>query len=230
MCSAPAAPGAGERTFIETARRAQFVQAAIDTIAEVGFARASLARIGARVGASKGLIGYHFAGKEDLIRQVVTEIIEEGKAYMAPRILSESPGPDMLRAYIESNIGFMCEHPNYMVAIAEIRRNGLTVDGDEIFFGEANVDEFAGELEALLSKIQAAGGLRAEFDPKVMALAIRSAIDAVARKQAKDPDLDVETYAKEIARIFDRATRNPSGPSRQAEPARGANVTGWRTP
>ncbi len=37
----------------------------------------------------------------------------------------------LLRAYIESNIGFMREHPNYMVAIAEIRRNGLTADGEE---------------------------------------------------------------------------------------------------
>jgi TetR/AcrR family transcriptional regulator, fatty acid metabolism regulator protein len=202
------AVGQEERTFIEAARRAQFVQAAIDTIAEVGFARASLARIGARVGTSKGLIGYHFAGKEDLIRQVVAEIIEQGKAYMTPRILAEPPGPGMLRAYIESNIGFMREHPNYMVAIAEIRRSGLTADGEEMFFGDANVNEFAGELEALLSKIQGAGGLRSDFHPKVMALAIRSAIDAVARGQAQNPDLDVENYATEIAHIFDLATRN----------------------
>ena len=44
-----------QRTFIETARRAQIVHAAIATIAEVGYARASLARIGARIGISKGL-------------------------------------------------------------------------------------------------------------------------------------------------------------------------------
>lgn len=197
----------GERTFVETARRAQIVQAAIATIAELGYPRASLARIGARIGISKGLIGYHFGGKEDLIRQVVAEIIDEGKAYMTPLILAEPPGPSMLRAYIESNIGFMREHPNYMVAIAEIRRNGLTADGEEMFFGEANVNEFAGELEALLARIQTAGGLRSDFNPRVMALAIRSAIDAVARGQAQNPDLDVDTYASEIAHIFDLATR-----------------------
>lgn len=197
----------GERTFVETARRAQIVHAAIATIAELGYPRASLARIGARIGISKGLIGYHFGGKEDLIRQVVAEIIDEGKAYMTPLILAEPPGPSMLRAYIESNIGFMREHPNYMVAIAEIRRNGLTADGEEMFFGEENVNEFAGELEALLARIQAAGGLRSDFNPRVMALAIRSAIDAVARGQAQNPDLDVDTYASEIAHIFDLATR-----------------------
>ncbi len=196
-----------ERTFIEAARRAQIVQAAIDTIAEVGYARASLARIGARIGISKGLIGYHFAGKDELIRQVVAEIIEAGKAYMIPRILAEAPGPGMLRAYIESNLGFMREHRNYMVAIAEIRRNGLTADGGQSFYGDANVDEFTGELENLLAMIQAAGGLRPGFDPKIMAMAIRSAIDAVARRLASDPNLDVDNYAKEIASIFDLATR-----------------------
>jgi AcrR family transcriptional regulator len=196
-----------ERTFIETARRTQILQAAIDTIAEVGYARASLARIGARVGISKGLIGYHFAGKDDLIRQVVAEIIGAGKAYMIPRILAQPPGPGMLRAYIESSLGFMREHRNYMVAIVEIRRNSPAAGGGENFYGDANVDEFAGALENLLAMIQAAQGLRADFDPKIMAIAIRAAIDAVARHLAADPSLDVDSYAKEIASIFDLATR-----------------------
>jgi TetR/AcrR family transcriptional regulator, fatty acid metabolism regulator protein len=196
-----------ERTFIETARRAQIVQAAIDTIAEVGYARASLARIGARIGISKGLIGYHFAGKDDLIRQAVAEIIEAGKAYMTPRILAKPPGPDMLRAYIESNLGFMQEHRNYMVAITEIARNGLTADGRQRFYGDANIDQFAGELEDLLRLTQAAGGLRADFDPKSMAIAIRAAIDAVPRRLAHEPSFDIGTYSAEIAGIFDLATR-----------------------
>src|SRR6202453_4771003 len=69
-CSRPASqsasflvmqPGeaAAERTFIETARRAQIVAAAIDTIAELGYAQASFARIADRVGISRGLISYH---------------------------------------------------------------------------------------------------------------------------------------------------------------------------
>ena len=61
---------ASERTFIETARRAQIVAAAIDTIAEVGYARASLVRIASRIGISRGLISYHFAGKDELIKEV----------------------------------------------------------------------------------------------------------------------------------------------------------------
>jgi AcrR family transcriptional regulator len=206
MCSATGA-AREERTFIETARRTQIVQAAIDTIAEVGYARASLARIGARIGISKGLIGYHFAGKDELIRQVVAEIIEAGKVYMIPRILAKPPGPGMLRAYIESNLAFMREHRNYMVAISEIARNGLTADGKQRFYGEADMDGFARELEDALSSFQAGGELRPDFDPHFMAIAIRAAIDAAARRLAQDPDFDIGNYAKEIASIFDPATR-----------------------
>ena len=66
-----------ERTFIETARRAQIVAAAIDTIAEEGYPGASFARIAERLGISRGLISYHFAGKDDLIKQVIHEAAEE---------------------------------------------------------------------------------------------------------------------------------------------------------
>ena len=78
-------PGAAsERTFIETARRAQIVAAAIDTLAEVGYARASLGRIAQRIGISRGLISYHFAGKDELMTEVVREVLEQGTAYMNP--------------------------------------------------------------------------------------------------------------------------------------------------
>ena len=175
---APPAPQT-DRTFTGTARQAQIIQAAIDTIADVGFARASLARIGERIGISKGLIGYHFAGKDDLVRHVVSEIIEQGKAYMTPRILAERPGPDMLRAYVESNLGFMREHRNYMVTISEIARNR--------FYGDADMDGFTQELEDALTSFQADGHLRPDFDPHTMAVAIRAAIDAIPRHLVHNP-------------------------------------------
>ncbi|HEX4108152.1 MAG TPA: TetR/AcrR family transcriptional regulator [Solirubrobacteraceae bacterium] len=207
----PVGGDAHTRTFIETARRAQIVAAAIDAIAEVGFARASFAHIASRLGISRGLISYHFAGKDDLIAQVVTEVLEQGRAYMRTRILAQaSTGPGFLRAYIESNLAFMREHPNYLVAIVEIARGGLTVDGGQRFFRGLDVDEAVRILEQHLARFQAQGELRPDFDPRAIAVAIRAAIDAVPRRIAHDPDLDIDSYAREIATVFDLATRpNP---------------------
>lgn len=205
MTETEAAPK--ERTFIENSRRQQIVAATIDTIAEAGFGRASLARIAERIGISKGVISYHFAGKDDLIRQVVIEIVEAGRAYIIPRVFAESAGPAMLRAYIESNIAFMREHRNAMIAIVDIARNGGVVTGGQRRVDNRDVDVAVHQLDELLTRLQAEGKLRSDFDPGVMAVAIRATIDSVPYRLVVDPYLDLHNYAREIANIFDLATR-----------------------
>lgn len=194
-------------TFIEAARRAQIVSAAIDTIAELGYGQASLARIAKRAGTSKGVISYHFAGKDDLVREIVAEVLSRGEAYMVPRILAESSsGPGMLRAYIESNLAFMREYRNHLVAFLEIFLNARGDDGSS-FVDEKSLDYQVTSLEQLLAHFQAAGDFRADFDPQVMALAIRGAIDQVPPRLVRYPDFDVDGYGRDLAALFDLATR-----------------------
>ena len=77
-------PGTRPRTFTERARRAQIVDAAIETIAELGYARASFAQIARRAAlSSTGLISYHFAGKDELIAEVIASIYSTIGAFMA---------------------------------------------------------------------------------------------------------------------------------------------------
>jgi TetR/AcrR family fatty acid metabolism transcriptional regulator len=192
------------RTFVETARRAQIVAAAIDTIAEAGYGGASFARIAERLGISRGLISYHFAGKDDLIKQVLHQAAEQAKAYIRPRILAESTGPEMLRAYIESNLTFMGEHRNNVIAMVEIARSP---EGRRIFYGDTDVVDAVGALEHILSGFQTAGQFRPDFEPHVMAIAIRAAIEAASPRLALDPEFDINNYASQIATAFHLATR-----------------------
>jgi AcrR family transcriptional regulator len=201
------AAASAERTFIETARRNQIVAAAIDTIAEVGYAQASLARIAARAGISPGLISYHFAGKDDLIEQVVRDVLAEAAAYMQPRIRAETTGSGMLRAYIESNLAFVRDHRNHMAAIHAIARNGATADLQRRFNRDGGVGQAERLLGELLARFQAAGQLRPDFDPAVMAVTIRAAIDAIPPRLVSEPDLDIDHYAAEIATTFHLGTR-----------------------
>ena len=62
---------AGGSTFTQQKRRDQLVQCMIEVIAEAGFARASVGELARRAGVSKGVITYHFAAKDDLIRAAV---------------------------------------------------------------------------------------------------------------------------------------------------------------
>lgn len=211
MRSEPGPDGQRDRTFIEAARRAQIMAAAVDTIAEVGYGQASLARIAERVGVSKGVISYHFAGKDDLIREIVADVLARGEAFMLPRILAASSGPEVLRAYIESNLAFMRENRNNLLAFRDIFINARADDGSALF-EEKSLDHLVTSLQQILAHFQAAGDFRRDFDPEVMAVAIRGAIDHVPPRMARYPDLDVEHHARELATLFDLATRAEAHP------------------
>jgi len=190
------------RSFVSNARRAQIVAAAIETLAEVGYANTSLARIAARLGISKGVISYHFAGKDDLIAEIVSQVLQRAWAYIQPRIEARTTGPEMLRAYIESHFEFMRDNPKQLSAVVEIVR--ATIAGAKSPF-TGDRDGAVHMLAELLTRFQAAGDFRADFDPNAMAIAIRAVIDAAPGRLA-DPAFDIDQYAREAVTSFDRAT------------------------
>ena len=213
------------RTFTETARRAQIIKAAIDTIAELGYGQASLARIAETADTSKGVIIYHFGGKDELIRELVAEVVARGVAYMEPRIDAEPTGAGKLRAYIESNLAFMRENRNHMAAIVEIVLSARAADGSRLYDPSVQ-DAGVTELQGLLAYFQGTDEFRAGFDPRVMAMAIRASINAVPAQLARDPALDIGHHAHELADLFYLATRpgeSPPGPFHQPAVIGGVN-------
>ena len=198
--------GQDDRTFIEIARRAQIVECAIDAIAELGYANASLAEIAKRAGISKGVISYHFASKQELIEQVVKWVIEKHTASMLPRIFAEHSASGMLRAYIESNLEFLDTHRNYIMAVMNIAAGARDNDGQPTIGLEVTFEPAVRELEKLLRHGQKRSEFR-EFSTRVMAVTIRNTIDLLSPLLAADPKLDLKLYAKELATLFDVATR-----------------------
>lgn len=198
--------GQEERSFIEIARRAQIIECAIDVIAELGYAKASLAEIAKRAGVSKGVISYHFAGKGELMQQVISTVVEKAGAVMLPRIFAEHSVAGMLRAYIESNLEFLDSHRNHIRALMYISGGARRDDGKPAIDLTLTFDPAVRELENLLRSGQEQGEFR-EFSPRVMAVTIRSAIDTVSLQLAVYPELDLKIYANELATLFNVATR-----------------------
>jgi AcrR family transcriptional regulator len=199
------AEDAGE-TFTSAARRAQFVAAAIDTIAEVGYAHASLGRIAERVGVSKGVISYHFAGKDELVREVIAGVVAKGGEFICERPMTEATAPGRLRAWIESNLEFMAAHRREMMAFFEIMVGSRGDAAVSAAVAELNTGAAAG-IQDMLAAGQASGELRADFDPQAVATAIMAIVDAVPPRMVRDPGFDVARYGREIAGLFDAATR-----------------------
>lgn len=199
---------AESRSFTETARRVQIVDCAIDTIAEVGFAKASVDRIARRAGVSKGVITYHFPNKEEIVDAIVEKVVAAGRAYMEPRILAETSAAGRLRAYIESNLDFIDAHRKQLIALVEIAMSARRAD-DSLVIGPESLARRAASLEELLRAGQRSGEFR-RFNTRVMALTIIQAIDGVPPLLAREPDLDVKLHAKELATVFALATRKQS--------------------
>jgi len=200
------APAREGRSFIEAARRAQIVECAIETIASEGYAHASLARIAKRAGISKGVISYHFADKDELIQEVVDEVLDALDSYMRPLVRARIPSASaMLRTYIESDIAFMTAHRSYVLALVEVFNNAHRAQSEPLV-DPKQYESGLMELEQILRRGQRSGEFR-RFSTRMMAVCIRSAIDAVAPQMVTDPGLDLESYSRELATTFELATR-----------------------
>jgi AcrR family transcriptional regulator len=194
-----------QRTFTELARRAQIVEAAIEVIADVGYANASFARIARRAGlSSTGVISYHFEGKEDLLGEVIAEGLRVAGSFVRSRVEGESGAPARLRAYIEASLALVRAHPRHFRALQQIlaardEQGRRTVDPTPVRKVQMTVED-------ILRRGQAEGTLRTDFDARIMALTIRAALGEVHNEVRADPDLDLDAYARELVRTFDLAT------------------------
>jgi AcrR family transcriptional regulator len=184
-------------------RKTQIMEATVSVLAEHGYEGTTFARIVARAGLSSSrLITYHFETKPDLLAATLRHIGTAAQAVMVPRLVAESSARGKLSAYVRSNLAFIADHPEYARAAVQIARH-LPVEDAEADLG-ADVPVVL--LAQLFTAGQSAGELRA-FDPVVMAVTVRAAIDAAVERHARGAGTDLTAYAGELCALFDLAVR-----------------------
>ncbi|WP_049577399.1 TetR/AcrR family transcriptional regulator [Nocardiopsis sp. SBT366] len=198
-------PDGQKRSFIEEARRAQIIEAAVATIAEAGYPNAPLARIARTAGISKGVISYHFDGKDELMDQVVTGVYTEIAETVAARVMAQSDAEAMLRAHVRGVAEYALEHRDRMAALAQIFIHARDADGGSRFGGRKAEPLYQG-LEAFYRHGQESGEFR-DFDVRVMAVSQQSSIDAMFEYWRVHPDHDLLAHADELGELLVRATR-----------------------
>jgi AcrR family transcriptional regulator len=192
-----------EPTFTEQARRGQIIAAAIDVLADNGYAGASLAAIAQRIGISKGVISYYFAGKDELLSTVVATVLGDAAEYMSSRMLAAPTNLAALRSYVTSNLEYIDTHRREIRALTEIF-NAAPPGAEHPY--AAGHDAAVHALTKLLRKGQRAGEF-GRFSPRHVAVALRASIDAVSGLLRADPDANVRRYGTELADLFERGVR-----------------------
>ena len=189
-------------TFTEAARRQQIVRATIEVLAESGYGAASLAAIAARLGISKGVISYHFAGKDELMREVVGSVLGDAAAFMGARVTTAQPATQQLRAYVTSNLEFLATHRQQIRALTEVLNSAPPATGGAPMY-EAGGEQAVQVLTTLLAAGQRNGEF-GDFSAAVAARSLRASIDAVSGLLRQDPGADLDNYARDLLALFER--------------------------
>ncbi|MGS2647601.1 TetR family transcriptional regulator [Streptosporangium sp. LJ11] len=203
-----------QSSFIQEARRAQIIESAIETFTELGYANTSLAHIAERAGISKGVISYHFAGKTELMEQIVEQVYRDIAQFVVPRTERETTAARALRANIRAVAEYMRGHRSQLLALGEIFNNFRAPDGRKRY-GVAFNEPIYRDRETLFRLGQQNGEFRS-FDPRVMSVTVQAAIDAMFAYWVTHPDHDLEAHADELADLFEHAAR--ADPPGQADP------------
>jgi AcrR family transcriptional regulator len=179
------------------ARKQQIVRAAIALLTDRGYQATTFDAICQTAGlSSKRLITYHFAGKDDLFAAVADHGVAVAEGEMRPLLEAAADPGQLLAAVIRASVAFTARHRAEGRALQEIILNREDA-------WEKHYKQSIQQLADLLANGQRAGAFR-DFDPQIMAAALRAAIDSMYQPIAAGTD--PTTCANEMVDLFDRAT------------------------
>jgi AcrR family transcriptional regulator len=195
-------------TFIQSARRAQIVAAAIEVIAEIGWAQTSIRKIADRVGVAMSAVLYHFGAKDNLVEAIVEEMYRSALSVLTPALNAESSAADKLTAYIRASIAYFDTHRSQLAALSQLGAGYQPGNGKR--FEELGLTpELRDELAVLDPTAILIGGQDADefgdFPVSSMAVALRGAVNAVVEKILREPGFDATAYGEDLVAIFGRA-------------------------
>jgi TetR/AcrR family transcriptional regulator, transcriptional repressor of bet genes len=198
----------GKQSFIAEARREQIMNAAIQTLDEIGFVKASLAQIAKRAGISTGLISYHFSDKNDLMNHLLMNLVDKSATYILERVQKEEKAAAKLRTFIDASLAYQGTQPMHFTALLEIIFNARTPDNTPYYKLTDDLEEdiLLSELIHILRTGQEKGDF-GSFNVYVMANSIQGSIGEYMANSAIRDQVDLETYSKEVIETFEKATK-----------------------
>ena len=187
-------PDPASRTFTETARRAQIIAAAITTVNEIGYHRASLSEIAVRAGVAKSAIAYYFGSRESLLLSVVDEVFTNLDQTVAPIALAESAPLAQLETYLRGYLDYVDAHRAEVTAGIEIVVAHRTDDGTPLYL--TGTEEDSKLLRGILSAGMEAGVIRRMPLPVAVSI-VEAVLDVGVTEVQRDRAADLSPYLDE---------------------------------
>lgn len=187
-------------------RRQAIVDAAMKVFREMGYERASMSEISARVGGSKATLYSYFKSKEELYATAMVEATEEQRRHVLSHLMP--PGADIKRSleeFAKASLNLITTLEVLAVMRTAIAEGASSKLGPLLYdLGPRAVWE---EVTAYLARLMEAGELR-QGDPEIAAMHFKGLIEAGIFEPAlygASPRISNETGAQQAVEIFLRA-------------------------
>ncbi|WP_430789374.1 TetR/AcrR family transcriptional regulator [Actinoplanes sp. G11-F43] len=187
-------------TLTELARRAQLIGVTIDLIARHGHAGTSLARIAEAAGISKAAVLYHFPSKDAVVRAAYDTVIDGLTTRVGAAVATES-GAAALAAYLRSITGYLRDNPAHTRMIVEGIGESPAVEDTP------NAPSRRDAVAALITAARDAGDYRPDVDPRVTAVIVNGALDAIVAENLSDPSFDTTAATESLITLLGQALR-----------------------
>lgn len=180
----------------------EILHCTMETMADVGYVRTTIGVVSKQLGVSKGVIQYHFSSKEELVQEVIAYIYATARDFMSAQIWNTTDEWKQICSFIEVSCQFYQQYPTYIKALQTIRVNFQPAKHESLantFYKQELID-----LASVFVSGQAKGIFRA-FDPDIVALTLRQALNGVTTCIYNEPSYDVRRHADELTTLFEQA-------------------------
>jgi AcrR family transcriptional regulator len=201
-------------------RRAQIVSAARTIVARDGIDALTIASLEASVSFSRGVITYHFANKDEIVKEVLASAVEEIDAATKNAVLASDTSEEKIRAVIRANVRGFVDRP-------EAGRVLLTfwgqIPGDERIrdLNARLFDKYRKRVRRLIEEGQSNGAFSADVRPAATSSVILGVVLGIALQWYFDPhSIDVDAaIADASSAMLTRLRPAPDRKNRSVEPA-----------
>jgi AcrR family transcriptional regulator len=188
--------------------RARILAGARAAFARKGLA-ATMADVAVAAGVSQGLPYRYFSDKDDLVRALVTEAVQQADAEASPLALPGSAA-GRLRRFVTSMVEARRAHPEFFQLFQHVVSDPAT-PRDLLELIQARGRAVADTMRQLITEAQAVGQVAAD-DPGQLVIAIMACLDGLGRFTLAHPEQAAAHFP--AAQIITRMLEPPQPPGR----------------
>ena len=177
-------------------RRVQITQAMLQTMAEQGYAKATVQKIARVAGLTPGLIHYHFKTKQEILVALIEQLHQLGEARFR-RLSEHADSPEMrFKAFLDAHLALGPDADKHAVASwVVIAAEAVRQEEVRTLFRALTAERLR-HLEELLGSVFKHRGKSADAVPR-LAAALLSLIEGAFQLSASAADVLPEGFAAE---------------------------------